>query len=805
MLLWGVSVLKHRKKHKIAIIVGLSAALAGLLGFVLWLWLWHPDVYINEISPSNAAGDKAAAVTDLTGDTCDWIELYNADDKKQSLDGFSLCKNGSETASLDGVSIEAGEYLVVYCSKAGFDKGFDGAHADFNISKSGEDKITLLYNGSEVCTVELPQLDSHVSYSRDENGSFFVSEPTPAEKNKKETVGDTVRFSKQGGYYEKEFSLKLSAAKGQTIYYTTDGTDPETSDTRKQYKKPIKITDRKGDKNVLSAIDPQLITNDYNEGKVFFPKDDDVDKATVIRACAKGSSGKFGRTVTATYFVGDVLKNHNGLPVVSVVTDPEDLFDYDTGIYTLGKVFDQYSSTHESVPKNGSVPANYNQRGREWERECHIELYAENGSRLLSQDCGMRIQGGWSRAEYQKSLRFYARSSYGAKTFEAPLFAGALGADGKLIKEFDTLVLRNGGNDTNYSKFKDPMLQSMVSERLPDTQQTHACVLFIDGEYWGLYSLTQDYSEDYFADKYGVDEDDVVCIKSGEVDIGLESDMAEFEQMTDFITGNPMSDDANYKKASMMLDMDNFAQYCATQMYIFNTDWPQNNYACWRTRKIGKEGTFSDGRWRFYLFDTESSCDHYNNKNTRKSIFTYLYERSGEGIEPLITALIENKEFSMKLVTELMKLGNMNYSYENYVRTLGSFKEDYYAELDNYYKRFHTWANKANACDLMLERMDSFFKRRMKLVCSAVEQQFDLGKKRTIIFETKGEGEIYIDRTPIGEAQIQEYYDGCAFTLTAKARDGWHFDHWEGIDGTDKQAEITVSADLNVKAVFEKN
>ena len=159
----------------------------------------------------------------------------------------------------------------------------------------------------------------------------------------------------------------------------------------------------------------------------------------------------------------------------------------------------------------------------------------------------------------------------------------------------------------------------------------------------------------------------------------------------------------------------------------------------------------------------------------------------------------------MKLVTELMKLGNMNYSYENYKQTLSVFKDSYYAELANYYDRFPTWAKKENACNLMLERMDSFFKGRMKLVQSALTQQFDLGKMCALTFETEGKGEVYIDRTPIGEALIQEYYEGCAFTLTAKARDGWHFDHWEGIDGSDKQVSLTVSENITVKAVFVKD
>ena len=102
--------------------------------------------------------------------------------------------------------------------------------------------------------------------------------------------------------------------------------------------------------------------------------------------------------------------------------------------------------------------------------------------------------------------------------------------------------------------------------------------------------------------------------------------------------------------------------------------------------------------------------------------------------------------------------------------------------------------------------MDSFFKGRMKLVKSAVTQQFGLdNNKRTLTFETEGKGEIYIDRTPIGEALIQEYFEGCSFTLSAKAQSGWHFDHWEGIDGSDKQVSLTVSGDLTIKAVFVKD
>ncbi len=709
------------KKGKIALICGSIAAGIGLITLVLWIWLWHPEIYINEISPSNGGSDKAA-LTDRNGDTCDWIELYNATDKERSLDGFAISKEGKESFSLDGNTIPAKGYIIVYCSKSGFDDEFKGAHADFNISKTGEDTLVLSYHGSEVTKVKLPQLDKGMSYSRGDDGKFHVSEQTPMAKNSGDTLGDTVRFSKKGGYYSKGFDLKLKAGEGQTIYYTLDGTDPETSATRIEYKGEISVDDRSGDENVLSAIDPQLITNDYNEGKVFLPKNEDVDKATVVRACAVGTSGKAGKTFTETFFVGLSPKDHNELPVISVVTDPENLFDYENGIYVLGKVFDDYKAKYENVPKNGSVPANYNQRGRDWEKPCHIEYYSEKGELLLSQDCGMRIQGGWSRAEYQKSLRFYARSDYGAKSFKLPLFEHFTDSEGKKVHSYDTFFLRNGGNDTNYSKFKDPMIQSMVSGRLPDTQEAKACVLFIDGEYWGLYTLTQDYSEEYFSEKYGVPEDDVVYVKSGELDIGKESDMKLYTDMAEFITRNDMKNAENFKKASEMLDMECFAQYCAIEMYIFNTDWPQNNFACWRTRSVSDKN-YQDGKWRFCLYDTESSCDHYNEKYIDKSEFLYLTERSGEGITDIILSLMENEEFASRVGTLIVELGENELSYDNYKKTAEKYKQVYYEELLNYYKRFPTWASREECCDKMLERMDTFFKSRPEHMKKALDEK----------------------------------------------------------------------------------
>lgn len=101
-------------------------------------------------------------------------------------------------------------------------------------------------------------------------------------------------FSQAAGSYEKAFDLEITAGEGQTVYYTTDGTDPATSDTRKVYENALRIDDRSDDENVFSAYDPMKIQLDYRDS-IKLPDKSAVDKGTVIRACAEGTSGKCGK------------------------------------------------------------------------------------------------------------------------------------------------------------------------------------------------------------------------------------------------------------------------------------------------------------------------------------------------------------------------------------------------------------------------------------------------------------------------------------------------------------------------------
>ncbi|MDE6851696.1 MAG: CotH kinase family protein, partial [Lachnospiraceae bacterium] len=359
---------------------------------------------------------------------------------------------------------------------------------------------------------------------------------------------DELTFSQESGVYEKPFSLTLSTRDGETIYYTLDGSDPTDPENkaRTEYTSPISVKDRKKEANVLSAIDPllfdsaNLVLNRKEQklySKVKAPVDDAVDKATVIRAVSQDRAGNYSAVQTNTYFVGKITSHISGikesckasgmdLAIMSITVKPEDFFDPERGIYVRGSVFDQaweeYRKMGELDGHNISdlvrkMPANYNQRGKEWERQAHIDYFESNGEETtcrLQQDCGIRMQGNYSRSDLQKGMRLVARVDYGTKNFEYPIFGDMAKNDaGNTISKFKKLVLRNGGNTAFTTKCSDAYWQSLIQDLDCETQASRACVAYLNGEYWGLYILQEDFSDSYFEQKHNVRKEDVVVYK----------------------------------------------------------------------------------------------------------------------------------------------------------------------------------------------------------------------------------------------------------------------------------------------------
>jgi hypothetical protein len=344
---------------------------------------------------------------------------------------------------------------------------------------------------------------------------------------------------------------------------------------------------------------------------------------------------------------------------MTITTDPDNLFSRETGIYVMGKTFDdnvvdgvvQYEARNAN-----SIKANYRQKGREWERKATIHYFDANGGLIFSGDYGIRIQGNTTRARLPKSLNLYARKEYGQTVFDT----------GQLFAPYNNLKSLNLHTSLNGTMFKDYLVSEFV-EGLDVTCRKHVpCALFLDGEYWGIYWMTPRFKADYMGQVFGVEDNNLFLVKQNRIEIGFEEDRALLDELVEYITGNDMSIDENYQHVCEMIDMQSYIEYFAAEIYIANTDWPEFNQAMWRT-KYRASDTYSDCKWRWILFDVDLSMEV---KYAQKNLMNNAINR-----DALFASLMENKAFVAALSEQLLVMATDTFAPEK----VDVFVDDYKA------------------------------------------------------------------------------------------------------------------------------
>ncbi len=221
--------------------------------------------------------------------------------------------------------------------------------------------------------------------------------------------------------------------------------------------------------------------------------------------------------------------------------------------------------------KAASVVCNYFSRGKEWEREATVTVFRD-GKTVVDQNMGIRIKGVSTRNGAQKSFNLYARSDYGASKIEYPLIPGNYSLDGRLIDSYDAVCLRCVGEQ---SRLRDGFAQKLLADRdAITTQDMQCCAVFLNGEYWGLYEITEKLSDDFIHANYGIRKTDVAMIKNGELEEGTQSEYDSFMSFADRYASKDLTNTANYKAVCDFLDIDSLIEHYAAGLYLGTYDWP---------------------------------------------------------------------------------------------------------------------------------------------------------------------------------------------------------------------------------------
>lgn len=573
-----------------------------------------------------------------------------------------------------------------------------------------------MFKNNKLSVIGLGLISSVLAFSVIVLTYFGVDEINMLDGNyKKEKVVKAPSFSHISGFYENPFYLKISVPRGTTVYYTLDCSNPDETSLKYTAKCPIYLKDATENKNVYSArtdisvgFRSDLLKKHPTSGanpNYQVPKYN-VDKCNVVRAVAITKDGRKSDIITGSYFVGFSASSFDNAKIISIVTDPDNLFNYKNGIYVLGEFFDKYVSRYSMVSYTSDIEerwffwdANYRQKGKHWQRDANFEIFENNGKFLTSNFGGIRIQGNASRGLAQKSINFYSDS----KKIENNLFDNGY--------KPNKISLSSGRNTI----IKDYLISNYVNDLNFTTMHYIPCILFLDGEYWGNYFLTEKYDENYISDCFGIDKYNISMVKEGKYEAGDEIGQKLYNSMRSFISKSDMTYSDNYERACELIDMDSYVDYYSMMAYIARSDdWPILNEAAWRTVDI-KEGKYSDGKWRWMLYDCNSQCmtDDLVNHNTLQYII-----HSDE----VFASLWKNPSFRARFEKRIFEIADKHFCPEKINIAITDYGKQLLPLYRKSWERYYgTTRNEEKSYMDSLESYRNFFDNRR----AVVESWFD--------------------------------------------------------------------------------
>ena len=586
---------------------------------------------------------------------CDWIEIYNGTGQTVDLSGYGLSDNSSRPRKWQfpsGTTLQPGGYLAVACTDAEITaEGY--LNAGFALSSDGGYTVCLTDpQGQVLDAVYLPKQYGGISYARfaGEEGFFYSETPTLRAANAgahyASRVGE-VQFSVSGGLYDagEQLTVSLSAPAGSRIYYTLDCSDPDESAT--PYTQPIAISD-----------------------------------TTIVRARAYLDGCMPSLIGSQSYLYG--VENH-GAYVISLVSDPDNLFSEDTGIMAMGK--NPWSEYPYGKINQG---ANF---WMDWEREGHVEVFEPDGETAISQGCGVKLHGQFSRAEDVKAFKIFARSQYGDNRFEYSLFSE------RDYDEYQSFLLRTSGQDYNRAFMRDVMLTSLMRGTSLMFQENELGVCYLNGEYYSLVWLRERVSKFSICQFEGWEgmEQQIDLIKAN--DIEKEGSNESFEALLDWIDNNDVTTQAAYDYIASQIDIENYIEYMSAEIFSGNGD--TLNVKRYRNAQ-------TDGKWRWVLFDLDWAFT--TDTNSIRRWLTPGGMGTGKYTDnSLFIACMKNPIFLDQFLTYFGEQLATRFCTENVL----SHIEDYYNKLEPLLPRY-------------LEEIglsEDMYKKELKLLCEYAQER----------------------------------------------------------------------------------
>lgn len=691
----------------------------------------NSQVVINEYSCSNIS-----SFTDNFGNYEDWIELYNTTASPVVLNGWYMSdrKNNPTKWQIGTATIPANSFLLIWASGRDINSGT--LHAGFKLTQCKPEAIVLANSsGNIIDSLTLrPTLEGH-SRGRTTNGastwSVFLS-PTPNASNTNPYQDYAARpvMSIPAGFYTTAQTVGItSATPGATIRYTTDGSLPTTTSTI--YSGPINIS-----------------------------------ATTVLRATAFSPSANIPNSFVEsnTYFINEP----HTVAVVSIFGD--DILTLMSGTsfdpYVGLEYFDENgvfkTESYGNANKHGNDSWSYPQRGIDF---ISHDGYGYNYA-LLDQ-----IFNSKPRTEFQHLiLKAAANDNY---PFETPGSAYAWGPSTQL----GSVHIRDAYVQT----------LSQKAELHLDERTWSPCVLYVNGQYWGVYDAREKVDDADFTEYYyNTPEDSLQMLKtwgSTWSEYGGAQAQTDWNNLATFITTNNMAVQANYNYVDSLYNTKSLADYVILNSFVVCSDWLNWNTEWWR----GLNQNAAHKKWRYCLWDEDATFGHYIDYTGVPSTATdadpcdplTLGDPGGEGHVPILNALLQNQNYYQYFIMRYFDLLNGPLNCARIIDILDSMVNVIQPEMQEHINKWggsysDWWANYQTLRTFIQARCDSVVQQFVD--CWPVTGPFPI----KVNVSPPGSGMIDLNSLYLTSFVWSGIYPGnMNILLTAHPDSSYCFDYWE--------------------------
>lgn len=412
---------------------------------------------------------------------------------------------------------------------------------------------------------------------------------------------------------------------------------------------------------------------------------------------------------------------------------------------------------------------------------CHIDIFDENKVLVASQNSSIKVDGGAGGSRYNPQRSF--RLDYDHKIFGEGDIDAVLIPDKPNTKHTSSSYIRNGSNFWNNVFFKEGFMERCSNaDTFAIYNAYRPIVVFLNGQYFGLYELREKYTDDFLKNEFKCDNDstDILSVSystgAGIIQTLEGSDTGWFATHAQIMSLDPTSS-TFYDDVNTRLDRDNYADYFATENWWTNFDWIWNNMKVIRMRNL-------DNRWKMALQDMEWGLAGWG--NYWDNGYDYVASNTGNTFVDIYYKMLENNQYKNFYINRYADLMNTAFLPDSTNKKLDNMWREAIPEWRRQILRWQD-SDTNNVATHIAEFLATknafkdFIDNRNDFVRDQTIAQFSLIKKVDITLDVypPGAGQVRISTVTAPQYPwTGVYFDGNPVEITATANRGYAFVNW---------------------------